>query len=245
MKRFISILLIMLLAISFVSCNANKEENNGENAESTPVSYREQLEQVFIKEKENALYYNGVDQDYSYVAYINDIEEKPELTIITMDGTMLNIINENSAPQTFSVQYIINNNSIREIIKNYDLYKSDGNMETLNSIIPNQIILQGPLEEGNLWFQKFNYNGREYSAQTTLTQVSENEEGKKIYRTETVVKDIEGFLNNTYTEIRVYEEGKGLVLFQNSQPENGSNEKSEASMFKYKLNSIQKVENAK
>lgn len=242
MKRFVSILLIMLLAISFVGCNANKKENNDE---SVPVSYREQLEQVFIREKGNVLHYSSTDQDYSYVAFIDGIEEKPELTTITIDGTMLNIINENSTPQTFSVQYIINDNSIREIIKNYDLYKSDGNMETLNSIIPNQVILQGPLEEGNLWFQKFNYNGWEYNAQTTLTKVSENEEGKKIYRTETVVKDIEGFHNNTYTEIRVYEEGKGLVLFQNSQPENGSNEKSEASMFKYELNSIQKVEDAK
>lgn len=243
MKRFISILLIMLLAISFVGCNANKKENNDESA---PVSYREQLEQVFIKEKGNVLYYSSADQNYAYTALINNIEEKPELTVITMDGTMLNITNENSVPQTFNVQYVINDNSIREIIKNYDLYKSDGNMETLNSIIPNQIILQGPLEEGNLWFQKFNYNGREYNAQTTLTKVSENEEGKKIYRTETVVKDIEGFSNNTYTEVREYEEGKGLVLFQNNKPVAGkSGTAKDASVFKYVLNSVQKVEENK
>ena len=242
MKRLILILLIVLLTISLIGCNIEKNSpNNKESIESTPVSYRETLEKIFIKEKENSLHYQGVNQDYGHVVHITNVEEKPELTIITMEGTILNTTEEIAVQRDFNVQYVINNNSIREIIRNYDIYKPDGNMETLNSIIPNQVILQGPLEEGNLWFQKFSYLGKEYTAQTTLVHVSENEKGKKIYKTETKVENIEGFPDNTYIEIRVYEEGKGLVLFQNSQPIVNGDGTENNTMFKYVLSSVREV----
>lgn len=247
MKRIITILLIILLTIPFTGCS--NQNNNTENNESIPVSYREELEKIIIKETDNELYYNGY-AEYGHVLYVMETEEKPELTIINMEGTMMDGKGEEPAQRNFRVEYVVDDNSIREIIQNYDMYKTDGNMETVNSIIPNQIILQGPLEEGNLWFQNFMYNGKEYSAQTTLTSISENEEGKKIYKTETIVKDIEGFYNDTYTETRTYEEGKGLVSFQNNRPvtmsENDGSEVSEDDfIFGYGLSSIREVEGTK
>lgn len=235
------IMILMMTLIGFIGCEMYQEKNIEKDTESIDVSYRKSLEQIFIKEKGKGLYYNGVNQDYSHVIYIKDVQEKPELTIISMEGTILNSENEISAQRTFDIQYVINDNSIREIIRNHDIYKADGNMETLYSIIPNQIILQGPLEEGNLWFQKFSYLGKEYTAQTTLVHVSEIEEGKKIYKTETKVEGIEGFPDNTYTEIRMYEEGKGLVLFQNSQPIVNGDGTENNTMFKYVLSSVREV----
>jgi len=242
MKRFTSILLIMLLAISLVGCN-----NQNQNNESAPVSYREELESIINKEKGKEFYYDGINQNYSHIVHVTEIEKKPELTIVKMDGVLMNTIEESElAQRNFNVQYVIDNNSIRENIQNYDIHKTDGNAETVNSIIPNQVILQGPLEEGNLWFQKFNYNGKEYTAKTTLTTVSKNQENKKIYKTETAVEDIKGFLNNTYTETRTYEEGNGLVAFQNNQPVIVENNKSkEKPVFRYTLSSIRKIENNK
>lgn len=246
MKRLASVLLVMLIVIWCVGCGDSKNNINNthdENVEDTPVSYRDTLEKIFIKETGNELEYYSNNKDYGHVVRIIDVEEKPELTIIKMEGTVLNLADDLPVQRNFEVQYVINDNSIREIIHNYDMYKSDGNIETLNSIIPNQIILQTPLEAGNLWFQKFNYLGKEYTAQTKIVDVSENEEGKKIYETETVVENIEGFPNNTYTETRIYEEGKGLVFFKNTKP--SSSIEGEDADFKYSLNRIRKIEKDK
>ena len=76
------IMILMMTLIGFIGCEMYQEKNIEKDTESIDVSYRKSLEQIFIKEKGKGLYYNGVNQDYSHVIYIKDVQEKPELTII-------------------------------------------------------------------------------------------------------------------------------------------------------------------
>lgn len=238
MKRWVALLLMVLLAITVTCCKKQLQENE---TGAEPVSYREELEKVVCKEQNMEFVYHK-EGDYSHVLHIKEVNTTPELTIVKAEGVMMDNMDivGDTVFRNFEVEYVIDDKSIREIIRNHDMYKSDGNMETVHSIIPNQIILQGPLAEGNLWFQPFVYNGKEMKAQTTLVSIAENEDGKKIYKTETVVENIEGFPEKTYKEIRIYEEGKGLVYFQNTlQTDNNQND-----VLEYKLDFARKVEPA-
>lgn len=237
MKRLLVWLLVFLLVIPFAGCQNDKTEEKP--SDTVPASYRDELEKVVRQEPGTELVYLG-DNGYGHALHIQNINTTSELTIVKAEGVMLDDKGDGTAHRGFSVEYVVDGSSIREIIRNHDIYKSNGDTETVNSIIPNQIILQGPLKEGNLWLQSFHYKGKERSAKTVLVSVSENKDGKKIYQTETVVEDIIDFPENTYKEIRVYEEEKGLISFQTNA--RAYAESSESEPFQYELQFIRKTE---
>jgi len=65
------------------------------------------------------------------------------------------------------------------------------------------------------------YCDTEYEATTTITSVNGEDNPTKCTTT-TIVTDIDGYLDNTYTEVRTYEKGKGLIFFSVSTSLDGS-----------------------
>ena len=246
MKKILSIFLVLLLVVSMTGCmnykellnkgnqketvteniNESKEdiENiGGNNTKNTKKSTsHESLEKImadgsmekYVNDKRSvSRFYDYYDEENEIDLHFREAKQNSENTVLSFVLGFSNF--EEDIDEEFYLKYVINDNNVTEVIQ-----KDRDNEETvtLYSIIPNQIILQTPLKKGNSWSQKFSYNGKEYTAKTTLVSISENKDGDKMYKTETVVKDIEGFSDNTYTETRVFEAGKGLVFFQSNKP---------------------------
>lgn len=70
------------------------------------------------------------------------------------------------------------------------------------------IILQKPLVVGKSWNQEFTIEENQLKLEglTTITGIEDN-----VITTETIIKNIEGYENDTYKEINTYEIGKGLI----------------------------------
>jgi hypothetical protein len=98
---------------------------------------------------------------------------------------------------------------VTEQVDNRDYMKR--RKDVLNSIIPGFVVLSGEIELANAWSQDFSLDGTSYTAVTTIVKASDTG-----FATETVVKDIAGYPENTYREERTYEKGKGLTVFSNT-----------------------------
>ncbi|RKD28793.1 hypothetical protein [Thermohalobacter berrensis] len=93
----------------------------------------------------------------------------------------------------------------------------------VNSILKNLIILKLPIETGNRWFQNIEIDGKEYLMEGKIIDISYKDqsyypigkidEQNPIVKVRYIVKDIEGYFNNTYIEERQFEAGRGLIAF--------------------------------
>lgn len=173
----------------------------------------------FFGFKENTtLYYSG-SLDYIEKININSTENTDDETIVNLSGKMISM-NDNNLDESklnINFSYIFDGDSVRQIIKN----PSDIHSQ---SIIKDSKILVSPLVVDNSWSEKFSYKAKEYIASTKITNIGENNEGKKIIETETTVNNIEGFGNNTYREVKTYTEGLGLTNFTRTLPSFGDSQ---------------------
>lgn len=165
-------------------------------------------------------------------AYDDDTEFYMTFNKISADdnGTMF-VINYQGITgdrQKFEVDYTVADDMVVEQV--YMKAEDTSSMATdrFNSIIPGFIVLDGDIEVDNAWSQDFEYNGETYTAETTILQA---QDGKFI--TETVVRGISLFADDTYVEHRTYELGKGLTAFDRSGFM--EEESKEAPLFSYTL----------
>lgn len=180
------------------------------------VPYSKELFSFFPQKEENQLYFHGY-AEYAHFLTVDKLDFTASAASIILTGSMMDGYNLDSGQ--LDLKYVVNSDTVTEDISvNYEDKSKD---YTLNSIIPNQIILKFPLKINNSWKQKFSYEGTEYEATTTITSVN-GEDNLTKCTTTTIVTDIDGYLNNTYTEVRTYEKGKGLIFFSVSTPLDGS-----------------------
>lgn len=159
---------------------------------------------------QSEIIYNGITE-YGHIIKYSGEKTAGNSVVITYSGTMSDGFGEDErGSRTFIVEYQILNNSVIEAITNKD-YTDPEKTDRLNSVIPFFTALHGEITEGGSWKQKFNFKNKEYVATTTIKDVTDNS-----FQTETIVRNIEGFTDNTYVENRFYEAGSGLVSFSNN-----------------------------
>ncbi|MBS5824186.1 MAG: hypothetical protein KID00_10060 [Clostridium argentinense] len=174
---------------------------------------------TFFKLDKNATFYYSGTLEHVEKININSIENNNNQTIVNLSSKILptNDVNLDKSKLNIQFSYIFYGDSVRQIIKNSNDIHSQ-------SIIKDSEILKSPLVVDNSWSEKFNYKSKEYIASTKITNIGENPEGKKIVETETTVNNIEGFVNNTYRELKTYTEGVGLTSFTRTLPNFGDNQ---------------------
>lgn len=192
--------------------------------------YYNTIKNFFINNNEN-IYYRGY-AEYGYC--LNSINVDNAEKQITYTGSMTDGYGEDErGERNFSIMYNFeiedNLGVVREQITNSDYMNKSTN--TLNSIIPNYIIVKGNIEIYNSWEQKFTYNDKEYTAQSKITFVNDS-----MFEVTTTVKNIEGFNNNTYTEKRTYKKNLGLTSFENTPYYDNQEEAIDDLLFGYNLN---------
>lgn len=239
-KRILNFILLGTMTISclaFISCNTTveiiddnisieKNENIKEEDTSQDIEEEENekdnsnkltKEEVFNKYKDFLINNNGKSQYRGYAEYgydlskptINTKESYIEYTGVISDGYG----EDDRGLRDFTIRYdtfvIDKYFKIIENITNRDYMNENKN--SLNSIIPNYIVIYNKMDIGTHWEQDFEYKGKTYTAKTRV-MASNND----MYKIETIVKDINGFYDNTYKEERVYERGFGLTSFSNT-----------------------------
>ena len=199
--------------------NSNEENNETSNNEDKPEEENITLnkKEVFDSYKDFLVNSKGESQYNGYAEYGFSLS-KPKVDednqTIEYIGTMSDGYGEDErGPREFNLKYeiqIINKYfKIVEKIENND-YMSEST-KTLNSIIPDYLVIYNKMENGTNWTQKFEFKGKSYEAKTRVTKFDGN-----IYELETVVNDINGFRNNIYIEKRTYTKGVGLTAFTNT-----------------------------
>lgn len=182
------------------------------------LAYSKDLLSFFPLNEDSQLHFHGY-AEYAHFLTVNKVDFTTSKATITLTGSMMDGYNLDKSQ--INIKYNIDNSSVNEyIIVNHEGESKD-TKHTLSSIISNQTILKLPLKVNNSWEQKFFYNGIEHEATTTITSVK-NINNLKQCTTVTIVDNIDGYLNNTYTEEKTYEEGKGLIFFSVSTPLDGS-----------------------
>lgn len=190
------------LYISLLNLYAPKED----------FSYSKDLLSFFPQKEGSQLYFHGY-AEYAHFLTVNEINFTSSEASIILKGSMMD--SYNLGDRQLDVKYTVNSNSVNESITVSHEDKSQDH--ALNSIIPNQTILKLPLKVDNSWKQKFSYDCAEYEAITTITSVKTINNLLQCTTT-TTVSNIDGYPNNTYSEERTYEEGRGLISFSVSTP---------------------------
>lgn len=170
---------------------------------------------VFPTGDKVSLYYHGF-AEYGHILTLDSNVETDKGRTISYHGVM--DWGADDEDLTFIVSYVFEGDKVMESVRlDFDYKDSD----TLNSIIPNKIVLQGDIVEGNSWTYKAAVAGEntERDVTTTITKVEHLPISDIIiFTTETVINDIEGYYGGEYTEIRTYAEGYGLIAFENTLP---------------------------
>ena len=175
-----------------------------------------QYESLFFTDKNQTIAYDGY-AEYGHLITFESKEEKSDGSVVyTYKGTMNDGLGDDDGTRYFTVSYTVTSEGIMEMVNNQDPHRHQASNDVLNSIIPNKVILKGELERGTTWVESFTYEGTTYEAINELI-VQTTEEGAVQYRVDTRVENIPGFIDETYTETRVFEEGLGLVSFTNRQ----------------------------
>ena len=175
-----------------------------------------QYESLFFTTKDQTIAYDGY-AEYGHLITFESKEEKSDGSVVyTYKGTMNDGLGDDDGTRYFTVSYTVTSEGFVETVNNQDPHRHQESNDVLNSIIPNKVILKGELERGTMWTESFTYEGKTYEAINELI-VQTTEEGAVQYRVDTRVENIPGFIEETYTETRVFEEGLGLVSFTNRQ----------------------------
>ncbi len=236
-KKIFSLVCILILVASAVGCTtadnedkvgteeskAGSEMPQGGNEESkadgeepksddknTEVeeAYSQELTKYFPSVEGTVLKYFGT-AEYGQTLTLSKLIEDEDKLKLSFKGEILDVSGGEGPSRDdliLETEYEIDKDSVEEIQRNEERRYSQ-------SIIREQIVLKAPIEEGKKWNQTVNIDGKEYEAETKIMEVSKDEKGRSLVKTETTVKDIESYPENTYKEIRTFKEDKGLVEF--------------------------------
>lgn len=212
-QKIIFIICILALAVSAVGCKiADNEESKAGNGEiKAGEGYSQELSSYFPSVEGTVLKYYGT-AEYGQTLTLNKVLENEDSLKLSFKGEIQDMSDGEGASKDeliLETEYLINNDSVKETIKNEEIRFSQ-------SIIREQIVLKAPIKEGATWKQTVSINGKEYEAETKIIEVSKDEKDRNLVKTEINVKDIESYPDNTYREVKTYKEGKGLVEFSNT-----------------------------
>lgn len=208
----------------------NKEDNDTESKEeTTDTNVEATINDFFYTNRIKELHYSGI-LDYGYVIKFLERKSSGTKMIYNYKGEMadgMGPVGPDGEDRTFNVKYTFDGKKLKEEILNNE----DGS-NVLNSIIPNKIVLQEPIEVGNEWQETFRYNNVEYIANSKITAVSEVNEDAQVF-VETKVLGISDYKNETYIENRIFQEGIGLISFKNSIPSYVNEETGDTEYFEF------------
>lgn len=212
-KRILCLLCVLILGIAVVGCRAADEEGAkaGNGDVKAEEDYNQELASYFPIVEGTVLKYYGT-AEYGQTLTLNNVTQNKENLVLNFNGEILDVSGGEGPSRDellFEIQYEINKDSVMESQRNEDRRFSQ-------SIIREQIILKAPIKEGESWEQTVAIDGKEYKAKTTITEISKDEKGKNLVKTETIIEDIEFYPENTYKEIRTFKEGKGISEFKNT-----------------------------
>jgi hypothetical protein len=202
MRNIVKVSLLILFALFSSGC-FEKED------------YNIDLAKVFPQIIGETYIYDGY-AEYNHSIILKNVINKKVRLINYFEGNINDARGGIYANRPFNITYIIDKDSIRELIVNKDKYRTNLTNNRLHSIVPNQIILKLPLEINNRWEQQFVYNNKNYVAEIEIIEVTLSKENNKQYVTRLTVNGIPGYINEKYIEEKVYVEGKGLINFSNS-----------------------------
>ncbi|WP_099188258.1 hypothetical protein [Tepidibacter mesophilus] len=207
-KKIFCLTLILLMTVIGVGCtNADNEVKEDSNEKV----YSNELSSYFPSVEGTVFNYFGT-VEYAQTLTLNKVTDNKDLLTLNFKGEILDV-SDGEGPskedRVIETKYTINKDEVKEIQKNLTRRFSQ-------SIIKDQVVLKLPIEVGNTWDQKFNIDGKEYTVKTKITDVSKDDKNKNIVRTETIINGIENYPENTYKEIKIFKEGKGLVEFKNT-----------------------------
>ncbi len=212
-KRILCLLCVLILGIAAIGCKAADEEGDkvGDGDVKVEDAYNQELANYFPIVEGTVLKYYGT-AEYGQTLTLNNVTENKENLVLDFNGEILDVSGGEGPSRDellFETQYEINKDSVIESQMNADRRFSQ-------SIIREQIVLKAPIEEGESWEQTVTIDGKEYKAKTTITEISKDEKGKNLVKTEMTINDIEFYPEDTYKEIRTFKEGKGLAEFKNT-----------------------------
>ena len=209
MKKLLYFAVCAVLAFSLFGCTKSGTDNPGQNVQQQEDNdkYLESVKDYF---PDDNLYrsYNGY-AEAGFEVRFDGVEKNESMTVYKYAGAMNDERGtEEDGNRTFNVTYTISNNTIIESVTNEDpMAESENNVY---SKLKDLVVLSGNIEEGGSWEQPVELDGKELTAKTTITEVTEDG-----FKTVTEV-EAEGYKDGTYTEERTYTKGKGLTGFNNT-----------------------------
>lgn len=209
-KKIFCIMCLLTLVVAVVGCTAkeDQEPKAGNGEIEAEKGYSQDIASYFPSVEGTVLRHYGT-AEYGQTLTLNKVIENDDSLKLSFKGE-IDDMSDGEGPSKdeliFENQYVIDEDSAKETQNNEERKFSQ-------SIIREQIILKTPIKEGTTWKQKVYIEGKEYEAETKITEVSKDEKEKNLVKTETIVKNIDSYPEDTYREVRTYKEGKGLVEF--------------------------------
>ena len=106
-----------------------------------------------------------------------------------------------------NIEYIVSKDGLKEIVKKAE-------------VLPHKImefdVLRYPLIKGNTWTQQVHINDSDVELKAEIIeQTVDEEDNTKVIKVQYTAQ-VPGMPNDMYKEIRTYQEGKGLIYFENT-----------------------------
>lgn len=209
-RTILGILCIIALSVIIIGCTSIdqnpmdkvREEDINEDA------YSEELASYFPRVEGTVLNYSG-SYEYGHTLTLSEVGQEEGKLTLDFKGEIHDLSDgegKSREERLFQNQYIITENEVREVQKNVERIHSQ-------SVIREQVVLKLPIEVNNSWKENINIEGMEYEAETKIIDVKKDEKGRRLVRTETTVKEVENYPDNTYKVVRGFKEGKGISEF--------------------------------
>ncbi len=186
----------------------SKVETTDDKDKVIEEAYSEELAKYFPAVEGTVLIYNGT-VEYGQTLTLNSVIKNDDKLTLNFKGEIEDLSGGEGLSREeriLETTYEINKDSIKEIRKNETRRHSQ-------SIIREQVVLKLPVEEGNKWTQEVMIDNKTYESETTIIDISKDDKGKSLVKTETRVPGMEEYPDKEYKEVRVYKEGKGLVEY--------------------------------
>ena len=206
MKKFIYLIAGLVVTFLLFGCGGTANDKGNDGDLSKELEYEETISD-YLPQSDKYNLYNGYSEAGFEVKFV-DRQEKESAIEYNYIGAMNDERGSEGADRTFDVKYTISNNVIIESVTNRDpLSESDKNVY---SIIPDYIVLNGEIVEGNSWEQKVIIDDKEYVANTTIKEVTD-----ETFKTVTKI-EMEGYKDEVYIEERTYVKDIGLTYFSST-----------------------------
>ncbi len=222
-KRICISLSVLMLVTSIVGCGKEEQVKN----EPKQETYSEELAKYFPSKEGIELKYFGT-AEYGHTYRLNKITDNKKDLVLDFNAEIMDM-SGGEGPQRedllFETQYIIDKDSVKEIQKNDRRFSQ--------SIMREQVILKTPITLNATWSQKVTLDEKEYEAKTTIIDISKDDNGISLVKTETIIEGIDFYPDNTYKEIKSFKEGKGLAAFEKIILLQGADENEDPTPFEF------------